>query len=82
MIVAGEALNWKQFPQQRPKTALHPVADHGVADALGNGNAETQQPALIGAGEQDETGAGHAGPAISGKEVGALAQDDRLYACP
>jgi hypothetical protein len=71
MIAGGKAVVGQQVAHQRPEAALHAVAHYGIADSLGNGNAETDGFAAIGADQQDQTGAGNADTAIGGKEIGA-----------
>jgi hypothetical protein len=60
MVVAGKARFGQDFTQQGAEAALHPVADDGVADSLGNGDAHAHRIVLIRYRKQDKTGARHA----------------------
>ena len=54
VIVAGQAMAGQQFTNQRTKPALHPVANHGIADFFGDSYAKPQTRAGIGADQQDK----------------------------
>ena len=56
MIVRGEPLLRQQFAQQRAKSPLHPVADHRVADFLGDSDAIAHRSGIVGPDQQHEAG--------------------------
>ena len=60
-----------------------PVADHGVADLLRNGEAEAYQRVAVAAraDEEDETGGGGAQDAVRREEIRAAVELADLYAC-
>ena len=64
--------------REGPEAALHPVADDGIADLLGDGESDAHGRIRIvtRADEKDEAGHGCALAAIGGEEVRALADDD------
>ena len=68
VIGIGHAMERQHIAQQRAESALHAVAHDRIADPLGDGDAETQTRAIVGAGEQDEARSGHAQAAVGGDE--------------
>jgi hypothetical protein len=62
-----------KLPRERAEAALHPVADHGPADLLGDGEADADRRVAIGtiAHQQDEAGHGRAPAAIGRDEIRA-----------
>ena len=66
LIVRGQPLCWEQLAQQRTKAPLHPVADHCVADFLGDGDAEAHPFVRVGVDQQHKTGTRHAQAPVCG----------------
>ena len=65
---------WKRIAPAAGLTELgasHAVADHGVADLLGDGEADAQHLIAVAAlaDEQDEAGCRDSGTAIGGQEI-------------
>jgi hypothetical protein len=75
MIGAGHPHFGQDSPCQFAKTTLHPVADYGRTDLLGDGDAEPhcRIAVLALAHEQDEAGRRHPPAAIGGEKIGAAA---------
>jgi hypothetical protein len=78
MVGAGETLCGKNLAGKRAEAALHAVADDGVADLLGHGEADALRRVGIGAitDEQDESGRGRALSSVRGEEVCAFGERD------
>jgi len=75
----GKPLARQGRAQQFPKTPLHPVADDGVADLLGDGDPVSLAKAIVRPRKQHETGARNALAPVRGKEIGAASNHrDRL----
>ena len=60
MIVCGQPKLREQFAQQCAKAALHPVANHRIADFSGDGDSEAYLIVRIGVNQQHKTGTRHA----------------------
>lgn len=75
MIGIFQTLDRQNIPEQGAKPALHPVANHRIADSFGHGDAKTHALAAIGTGQQHETGTRNSQAAIGGKEIGPAGQD-------
>ena len=78
MVGIGQAMHRQQLADQCAEAPLHAVAHHGIADALGDGDAETQPRAFIGPGEQHETGTRDAQAPVGGEEIGTPRKDGGL----
>ncbi len=76
MVGAGDPRLRKDRPGERAQAALHPVADHRIADLLRNGEAEAEGGIAVAAraDEKHETGHGRAQTAVRGQEVRAAVQ--------
>ena len=74
MVGAGNASDGDDLVGEFAEAALHPVAYHGAADLLGDGEADAHRRVriLAVADEEDKAGSGHAPAAVRGEEVGAL----------
>ena len=74
MVGAGNAEFGQGFAGEGAETALHPIADDGIADLLGHGEADAHRRIVVAAraDEQDEAGHGRALAAIGGEEIRAL----------
>src|SRR3546814_3962620 len=57
--------------QQFAKTALDPVAHHGIADPLGHGDAIANAVPAVGVSQQHKAGTCNAQPAIGGEKIAA-----------
>ena len=79
VIGARYARDGKDLAGKHSKPTLHPIADDGAADLLGDGDAEAHRGIAILplTHEQDETGHGRAAAAIGGQEVGAAGKRRR-----
>src|SRR5690606_13149915 len=75
MVVPGKAFFRKGRPQQLAKAPFHPVADHGVADLLGNGDAEALAQPIVRPGQQYEPDARVTQAPVGREEVRPLADD-------
>jgi len=64
----------ERLAHERAEAPLHAVANDGVANFLGHGEADADGGVVIRAlsNEQDEAGRRRALAAVGGKEVGAL----------
>ena len=78
VVGIGQAMRGQQFAHQRAQPPLHAVAHHGVADLLGDGDAETQTRPVVGAGKQDKPGPRNAQAPVGGEEIGAPRQNRGL----
>ncbi len=74
MIVIRQPFLWQRIAEQFTEPPLHPVADHRVADLLGDGNAESLALPLVGVSQQNETGTCNTQAPVRGKEIGAAGQ--------
>lgn len=57
MIGCGQTVPGKEIAQEFPEPAFHPVANHRVADSLGNSDAKAHLLDRIGASKQHKAGA-------------------------
>ena len=57
MIGCGQTVPGKEIAQEFPEPAFHPVANHRVADSLGNSDAKAHLLGRIGASKQHKAGA-------------------------
>jgi hypothetical protein len=78
VIGISHAMRRQKVAQQFAEAPLHAVADDGIADSFGHGDAVAQTRAAVGPGEQNEAGAGDAKAAVGGEKVRAARQDRRL----
>ena len=71
MVGASLAILSEHFLRERAKAAAHAVADDGVADFLGNGNAQPNLGAFILPvfHKQNKTGSCISLPPVSGQEI-------------
>jgi hypothetical protein len=71
MVGAGDALLGKDFTCERPKAPLHAIADDGVTNLLGDGEAYPYRGVGVGAvtDEQDESGRRRALYSVRGEEI-------------
>jgi hypothetical protein len=74
MIRAGDTLCGHDLAGEGAEAALHPVADHGAADLLGDGEADAHAWIIVLAvsNQQDEAGRARPQPCIGSKEIRAL----------
>src|SRR5690242_1406621 len=74
MVGSSKALGGDDLARERTEAPLHPVADDGAADLLGDGEADPHARILViaVADEQDEPGHRCAQAAVGGKKVRAL----------
>lgn len=77
MICPGLALFSQHLARQFAETTPHPVANHGVADLLGNGNPQPFRRIVIlpVANEQNKTGSCISLPPVGGQKVCPLFDD-------
>lgn len=75
MIMIRQSGRWQHFPQQRTKAALHAVADHRIADLLGNGDAIALALAVIRARQKHETGACYAQAPVGSQKISPPRKD-------
>ena len=85
MIDTGDAIVGQDLCEQRPESALHPVADNGIADFLGDGDAVPDPfrwNGMIGAApmrQQDKAVGDESLAAIGGKKIRTFANHfDRM----
>jgi len=76
MVTISHAVQGQQFANQFAEAPLHAVADHGIADPLGNSDAKAlAMPNTvrtgIGPDKQNQAGAGDADAAIGGQKISA-----------
>ena len=71
MVGIGQAIERQKLADQGAETPLHAVAHHGIADALGDSNAEPQPRAIIGPSQQDKAGTRNAQAPVGSEEIGA-----------
>lgn len=77
MVGPGNSTGWQQVPRQRPQSPLHPVADDGIADFLGDGETDANRHIVIPArvDQQYESGSRNAAPAIGSQKIPPRCQD-------
>lgn len=75
MIMIGQTFCRQGLAQKRTKPALHPVADHGLADLSRHGNPKTDATPAIGAGQEHETRPHNAQAVVGGKKIGTTGKD-------
>ena len=75
-IGPGDSGFGQNDPGELAEASPHPVADHGVADLLRDGEAESHGGIAVAAraDEEDEAGRRRAKPAVRGQEVRAAGQ--------
>ena len=78
MIRTGKTANRQEFPGEGAQAPLHPVADDGAADLLGNGVTDTNGLVAISAvaDQQDKSGRGCASAGVGRQEICAFAKGD------
>lgn len=76
MIGSGDPGLRKDRPGELPKTPLHPIANDGAPNLLGNGDAEANRRIAVAARthEQHESGHGCAQAAVRSQIVGAASE--------
>ncbi|KQS49146.1 hypothetical protein ASG20_08790 [Sphingomonas sp. Leaf198] len=77
MIGPSNAAFRQQLARQRPQPPFHAVADDGVADLLGDGEADSHRlvTVIAGAHEQDESRHRCALPRIRREKIAALVEN-------
>ena len=77
MVCPGDTVARQELAGERAQAPLHAVADDGVADLFGDGEADADRIVAVIAGTdlKDETGSRDAPAAVGGKEVGAFPED-------
>jgi hypothetical protein len=78
MVGIGQAILGQQLADQSPEPPLHPVAHHGIADALGDGNAKTQARARVSPSEQYKTGTRNAQSPVGSEEISTPCENSGL----
>ena len=73
VVVAGKTVAGQSVAQEFAEPPLHPVADDGVPDLLGDRDAVTGFARIVGPGQQDEAWFRIAQSAIGREEIGPLA---------
>ena len=81
MICAGDAAVWKDFAGERAEPPLHPVADNGIADFLGDGEPDPNAGVVIAAvvDEKDESGGSRAPSGVRGQEVRPFLENRKRF---
>jgi hypothetical protein len=78
MVGTRHSIVRDQLVRERAQPTLHAVADHGVADFLGDGDPESHLRFVIlaRADLQDETGHGDSLAAVGGQEISPFSEND------
>jgi hypothetical protein len=78
MVGIGQAILGQQLADQNPEPPFHAVAHHGIADALGDGDAKTQPRTIVRPGEQDKARTCNAQSTVGSEEISTPCENSGL----